>query len=54
MLELGIILLIVGVVLLLAPVPFPNKDAVGWLIAFIALVLIVVAVVAANCTGVHC
>lgn len=45
MLELGIILLIVGLALVLLPVPLPNIDAVGWLLAVVGVILILIAVV---------
>lgn len=44
MFELGFVLLIIGVVLVLAPVPLPNVDAVGWLMALVGVVLVLLAV----------
>lgn len=42
MVILGIVLLIIGIVLLLAPIPFANADAAGWLLALLGVVLILV------------
>lgn len=42
MVILGIVLLIVGIVLLLAPIPFANVDAVGWLLVLVGVVLLIV------------
>jgi len=42
MIVLGVVLLIVGVVLVLAPIPLPEKSPVGWFIAFIGLVLVLI------------
>ena len=44
MLELGAVLLIIGLVLVLAPVPLPNVDPVGWLLALVGVVLVLLAV----------
>lgn len=54
MLELGIILIIIAVVLLLAPIPLPNKDPIGWILVLIGAVLVILAVVDINCSGAHC
>lgn len=43
MIVLGVILLIIGLVLVLAPVPIPNADPVGWFLALIGVILVVVA-----------
>lgn len=42
MVIIGVILLIVGVVLLLAPIPYPNTDAVGWLLILVGIVLLLI------------
>lgn len=45
MLALGLILLIVGLALVLLPVPLPNVDPVGWLLAVVGVILILVALI---------
>jgi hypothetical protein len=42
MVILGIVLLIIGIVLLLAPIPYPNTDAVGWLLVLVGVVLLLI------------
>jgi UDP-N-acetylmuramyl pentapeptide phosphotransferase/UDP-N-acetylglucosamine-1-phosphate transferase len=43
MMGLAIIIAIVSVVLLLAPLPWPNKDTVGWCGVLLAAVLAVLS-----------
>ena len=45
MIELGIVLLIVGVALLLIPLGLDHKHQVGWLLVAIGVILILVGVV---------
>lgn len=45
MLELGVVLLVIGVVLVLAPLPLPNVDAVGWVLVIVGVVLVLLAVI---------
>lgn len=42
MLVLAALFLIVGVALLLVPVPLANKDAVGWVAVVIGVILLLV------------
>jgi uncharacterized membrane protein HdeD (DUF308 family) len=42
MVILGVILLIVGIVLLLAPVPLANADTVGWILVLFGIILVLV------------
>lgn len=42
MLLLAVVLLIVGIVLVLAPLPLPNVDLVGWLLIVVGAILLLV------------
>lgn len=48
MIVLGVVLLIIGIVLLLAPIPFPNVDLVGWLLVLFGIVLVLVGVLVSS------
>ena len=48
MLTLAIVLLVIGIVLLLAPVPFANADTVGWLLAILGAILLLVALLSGS------
>lgn len=51
MLILAVILIVIGVVLLLAPIPLPNAHAVGWLFVLVGLILLLVALLLASDLG---
>lgn len=44
MIVLAIVLLVIGIALLLLPIPLPNVDTVGWLLIGLGVVLLIVAV----------
>lgn len=43
MIILALVLLIIGVALLLLPIPLANKDSVGWLLIALGVILLIVA-----------
>lgn len=51
MLLFGAILFVVGVVLLIAPIPLPNVDAVGWICVAAGLILVVIGALLASDIG---
>lgn len=51
MILLAIVLLIIGVALLLLPIPLGNKDSVGWLFVAIAVILLIVALLLSAADG---
>ena len=42
MVALIVVLFIIGIALLLLPLPIPNADTVGWLLVGLAVVLLIV------------
>lgn len=43
MIVLAVVLLIIGIALLLLPIPLANKDSVGWLMVALGVILLIVA-----------
>ena len=52
MIVLGVFLMIIGLVLVLAPIPLPEKSPVGWFVAFVGLVVLLIGVLL-GVDGVH-
>lgn len=51
MILLAVVLLILGVALLLLPIPLANKDSVGWLFVALAVLVVIVALLLAAADG---
>lgn len=51
MILLAVVLLIIGVCLLLLPVPLANKDSVGWLFVALAVILVIVSLLLSAADG---
>lgn len=51
MILLAVVLLILGVCLLLLPVPLANKDSVGWLFVALGVILVIVGLLLSAADG---
>lgn len=51
MILLAVVLIVVGIALLLLPIPLPNVDTVGWLLVGLSVVLLIVTLLLSAADG---
>lgn len=51
MILLAVVLLLIGVALLLLPIPLANKDSVGWLFVAVGVIVLIAALLIGAADG---